>query len=181
MSRVGKRIISIPSTVQVSLIDGRVSITGPRGGIQLDIPRLINLELLSGSVQLFVDGPDRSSKATHGLYRSLIQNAVTGVTDGFQKRLELSGVGYQCSVRSGVVELSVGYSKPVVFIIPKGVNCEAIDSTHLIVSGVNKQVVGQFAAQLRSSRIPDPYKAKGIKYHGEVIKRKAGKAFGSGS
>lgn len=180
MSRVGKKVIVVPPGVQMAIDGGLVTVSGPKGQLGLTFPELVQVALESGFVRVTVAGVDRVSKAMHGLYRSLLQNAVTGVTVGFEKKLELSGVGYQCSVKTGAVELSVGYSKPVVLQIPKGISCIATDSTHLVVAGVDRQVVGQFAAQLRSSRIPDPYKAKGVRYQGEVIKRKAGKAFGSG-
>ena len=180
MSRVGKKAIVVPAAVQLTVDGGVVTLSGPKGQLALAFPELVQVSVETGFVRVGVAGVDRVSKAMHGLYRSLLQNAVTGVTVGFERRLELSGVGYQCSIKSGAVELSVGYSKPVVLQIPKGINCTAPDSTHLVVGGVDRQVVGQFAAQLRSSRVPDPYKAKGVKYQGEVIKRKAGKAFGSG-
>ena len=180
MSRVGKKSVSVPSGVQFEHTAGVVKVAGPKGNLTLIVPELVKVDVESGVVRVSVEKSDRVSKAMHGLYRSLLQNAVTGVSVGFEKRLELSGVGYQCSVKSGVVELSVGFSKPVLLPIPKDINCLAPDNTHLVVTGVDRQAVGQFAAQLRGSRVPDPYKAKGVKYQGEVIKRKAGKAFGSG-
>lgn len=181
MSRVGRKPIDVPLGVEVVLHTGVVSVSGPKGKLSLSVPGIITISRELNSLQLSVVGESRSSKAIHGLYRSLIQNTVTGVYSGFEKRLELSGVGYQCSIKAGKLELSVGFSKPVVLPIPTGINCVALDNTHLVVSGVDKQAVGQFAAHIRASRLPDPYKAKGVKYQGEFIRRKAGKAFGSGN
>ena len=128
-----------------------------------------------------MNGTGRSERALHGLYRALVNNAVTGGHSGFEKRLELNGVGYQVQIKGTKLELSVGYSKPVAFDVPTGITVVLTDNTHLVVSGVDKQAVGQFAAQVRGSRVPDPYKAKGVKYAGEFIRRKAGKAFGAGA
>lgn len=180
MSRVGNKSVIVPSGVQFVHTSGVVKVAGPKGNLTLTVPELVKVNVEPGVVSVSVQKSDRNSKAMHGLYRSLLQNAVTGVSVGFEKKLELSGVGYQCTVKSGVVELSVGFSKPVLLPIPKDITCLATDNTHLVVTGVDRQAVGQFAAQLRGSRVPDPYKAKGVKYQGEVIKRKAGKAFGSG-
>ena len=180
MSRVGKKPIDIPGGVQIELAAGVVSASGPKGKLALNVPETIKVSREGNSLKVAVDGAGRTEKAMHGLYRSLLQNTVTGVQTGFEKRLELSGVGYQCVIKGKKLELSVGYSKPVVFDIPASILCVAPDNTHLVVSGVDKQAVGQFAAQVRATRVPDPYKAKGVKYQGEFIRRKAGKAFGSG-
>lgn len=180
MSRIGKKPIQLPNNIGVQRSDRQVSITGPNGSIKVELHGRIDVELGPTAMTVVFDLENKEAKAIGGLYRSLLQNAVTGVSAGFEKKLELSGVGYQCAVKGKVVELAVGYSKPVVLDIPEGVKCVAPDSTHLTVRGADRQLVGQFAAQLRACRVPDPYKAKGVKYQGEVVKRKAGKAFGSG-
>ncbi len=181
MSRVGKQPIQIPGGVQVELAGGALQASGPKGKLTLTLPEKLQVARNGSALKVTIAGESRSERALHGLYRSLIQNTVTGVLSGFEKRLELSGVGYQCAIKGKNLELSVGFSKPVVFEIPAGITCVAPDNTHLVVTGVDKQAVGQFAAQVRATRVPDPYKAKGVKYQGEFIRRKAGKAFGSSS
>ncbi len=180
MSRVGKKVIDIPGGVSVDVLTNSIVAKGPKGSLTLSIPTSLSVLLESSKITVISVSGDRKQRAMHGLYRSLINNIVVGVHAGFEKKLELSGVGYQCAVKARKLELSVGFSKPVVFDIPEGVICVATDSTHLIISGLDKQAVGQFASQVRSSRVPDPYKAKGVKYQGEFIRRKSGKAFGSG-
>lgn len=180
MSRIGKKPVEIPGGVQVDLVPGQLNANGPKGKLSLALPPQLSISREGNVLQVSVNGAGRRERALHGLYRSLIQNTVSGVHSGFEKRLELSGVGYQLAIKGKKLELSVGFSKPVVFDIPTGVTCIAPDNTHLVVTGVDKQAVGQFAAQVRATRIPDPYKAKGVKYQGEFIRRKAGKAFGSG-
>lgn len=180
MSRVGKQVVQIPTGIDVMLEPGMFRVKGPKGVYDLVVPPTVSVTRTDNALNVAVNGSSSSDRAMHGLYRSLVQNAVLGVTVGFEKRLELNGVGYQCSIKSGRLELSVGFSKPVVFQVPAGISCLVPDSTHLVVSGVDKQAVGQFAAQIRASRVPDPYKAKGVKYQGEFVRRKAGKAFGSG-
>ncbi len=171
--------VIVPAGVQVDLAVGQLSAKGPKGSLSLPLPAGINVARDASSLSVSVSGLGRSEKAMHGLYRALIQNTVTGVHQGFEKRLELSGVGYQCVIKGKKLELSVGYSKPVLFDIPTSITLTAPDNTHLVVAGADKQAVGQFAAQVRASRVPDPYKAKGVKYQGEFIRRKAGKAFGA--
>ncbi len=180
MSRVGSRVVQIPSGIQVDVQARQVAVAGPRGKLELAIPIELNVEKKGQEVRVEVCSEGRRGRALHGLYRTLLVNLITGVQNGFEKRLELSGVGYQCAVKGKHLELSVGFSKPVVFEIPSGISCVPTDNTHLIVSGIDKQAVGQFAAKIHDARTPDPYKAKGVRYQGEVIRRKAGKAFGSG-
>ncbi len=180
MSRVGKQVVEIPGGIDVLLGPNLMSVKGPKGAYNLPLPAIVSVTRLENTLKVAVSGNSAGDRAMHGLYRSLVQNAVLGVSVGFEKRLELSGVGYQCSLKGGRLELSVGFSKPVVFQPPTGITCVVSDSTHLVVAGVDKQAVGQFAAQVRASRVPDPYKAKGVKYQGEFVRRKAGKAFGSG-
>ncbi len=181
MSRVGKMPVVVPSSVAVDLVDGRLSATGPKGQLSLVLPSEITVARAGSVLNVSVSGSGRQERALHGLYRSLVNNTVVGVHVGFEKRLELNGVGYQCQLKGRRLELSVGYSKPVVFEIPGDLLVTCPDNTHLVIAGVDKQAVGQFAAQVRASRVPDPYKAKGVKYAGEFIRRKAGKAFGAGA
>ena len=181
MSRIGKMPIVVPAGVEVELSNGCVSVVGRLGTMRLALHSCVAV-LSSGDVlNVTVNGVGKVERSLHGLYRSLVNNAVIGVHSGFEKRLELNGVGYQVQIKGGQLELSVGYSKPVVFQVPKGINVAVLDSTHMVISGVDKHCVGQFAAQVRSARVPDPYKAKGVKYVGEFIRRKAGKAFGAGA
>ncbi len=180
MSRVGKAPIRVPAGVTVDVGGGQIHASGPKGRLSLALHPSVVVSTDGSTLVVSVVGGGRE-RAMHGLYRSLVSNAVTGVHIGFEKRLELSGVGYQCQLKGNRLELSVGYSKPVVFDVPPGIGVTLPDNTHLIVSGVDKQAVGQFAAQVRASRVSDPYKAKGVRYAGEFIRRKAGKAFGAGA
>lgn len=173
--------VVVPSGVTVDVAAGQVSASGPKGKLSLVLHPVVSVAKDGASLSISVNGTGRSERALHGLYRALVNNAVTGVHSGFEKRLELNGVGYQVQLKGKKLELSVGYSKPVVFDVPTGITVTLPDNTHLVVSGVDKQAVGQFAAQVRGSRVPDPYKAKGVKYAGEFIRRKAGKAFGAGA
>lgn len=173
--------VVVPSGVTVEVAAGQVNASGPKGKLTLSLHPSVNVAKDGAALKVSVNGTGRSERALHGLYRALVNNAVAGVHTGFEKRLELNGVGYQCQLKGKKLELSVGYSKPVVFDIPAGITVTCPDNTHMVVTGVDKQAVGQFAAQVRASRVPDPYKAKGVKYAGEFIRRKAGKAFGAGA
>lgn len=181
MSRVGKMPVVVPSGVTVDVVAGQLSASGPKGKLALPLHPAVNVAKDGAALKVSVNGTGRSERALHGLYRSLVNNAVIGVHTGFEKRLELNGVGYQAQLKGKNLELSVGYSKPVVFAVPTGITVTLPDNTHIVVTGADKQAVGQFAAQVRASRVPDPYKAKGVKYAGEFIRRKAGKAFGAGA
>lgn len=181
MSRIGKMPVLIPDGVFVSVTADSLEVKGPKGVLSFPVPESISINIDAGVANMVVSGKGRSVRSLHGLYRAMFNNAVVGVFSGFEKRLELSGVGYQVQVKSGKVELYVGYSKPVIFDVPVGITVTLTDSTHMTVSGVDKQAVGQFAATIRAARVPDPYKAKGVKYAGEYVKRKAGKAFGAGA
>lgn len=173
--------VIVPSGVNVDIASGQINASGPKGKLSLPLHPAVSVAKEGASLLVSVSGTGRSQRALHGLYRSLVNNAVIGVHAGFEKRLELNGVGYQVQLKGKNIELSVGYSKPVVFAVPVGITVSLPDNTHLVVTGVDKQAVGQFAAQVRASRVPDPYKAKGVKYAGEFIRRKAGKAFGAGA
>ena len=173
--------IVVPNGVEVELADGRLSVTGPLGSVCLVLHSCVCVVSDGNVLNVSVNGVGKIERSLHGLYRSLVNNAVIGVHSGFEKRLELNGVGYQVQIKGDRLELSVGYSKPVVFQVPKYINVAVLDTTHMVISGVDKHSVGQFSAHVRSARVPDPYKAKGVKYAGEFIRRKAGKAFGAGA
>jgi large subunit ribosomal protein L6 len=175
MSRIGKQPIEVPSTVSVALSHGRVQVNGPLGELSQTVPARMKVE--QGDGQIVVTrpterGPDR---ALHGLTRSLIANMVEGVTKGFEKHLEIQGVGYRAALRGTDLELNVGYSHPVVMKPRAGITFEVPVPTQVIVKGTDKQQVGQTAAEVRAVRPPEPYKGKGIRYRDEVVRRKVGK------
>ena len=175
MSRIGRQPIPLPAGVSVSISPGRVMVNGPLGELAQAIPHRIAVEQQDG--QLVVTRPtDRGEdRALHGLTRTLVANMVEGVTKGFEKRLEIHGVGYRAQLRGEDLELSVGFSHPVVYKAPKGIAFEVPQPTLVVVKGVDKQRVGQVAAEIRSVRPPEPYKGKGIRYVGEHVRRKVGK------
>ena len=175
MSRIGKQPIPLPAGVSVAISPGRVMVNGPRGELAQRVPHRIAVERTDG--ELVVRRPtDRGEdRALHGLTRSLVANMVEGVTKGFEKRLEIHGVGYRAALRGGMLELSVGYSHPVSVSPPDGISFEVPAPTQLVVRGIDKQRVGQVAAEIRAVRPPEPYKGKGIRYAGEHVARKLGK------
>jgi large subunit ribosomal protein L6 len=175
MSRIGKQPIELPASVNVSLSPGRVMVNGPLGELTQNVPARITIEKEDG--QLLVKRPtDRGDdRALHGLTRSLVANMVEGVTKGFEKRLEIQGVGYRASLRGTALELNVGYSHPVVIDAPAGITFEVPVQTEIVVKGIDKQAVGEIAAEIRDVRRPEPYKGKGIRYQGEYVRRKVGK------
>ena len=179
MSRIGKAPVPVPSGVTVDVKNGKVSIKGSKGSLAIDVPAGIAVAVESGTVVVKRDGEAREQRALHGLIRSLVANMVQGVTAGFEKKLEIIGVGYGAKATDKKIDLTVGYSRPVSLNIPEGVKIVLPDATHITVTGVDKQKVGQFAAEIRAVRKPEPYKGTGIKYEGEQIRRKAGKAFGA--
>ena len=176
MSRIGKEPISVPSDVQVSIEGRSVGVTGPKGSLDLDLPGEINVRQEDGTVLVERPNDDRKNKALHGLTRSLINNMVIGVSEGFKKALEIVGVGYRAAKSGDGLELQLGFSHPVKVKAPDGITFDVPEPTQIIVSGINKEVVGQVAADIRSYRKPEPYKGKGIRYAGEYVARKAGKA-----
>ena len=179
MSRIGKLPIEIPSGVTVEIKDGNhVFVKGPKGELNVKIHEKINLEVKEGQVLVTRKDKEKFSMSLHGLSRTLINNLVEGVTKGFEKRLEINGVGYRANIQGRKAVLSLGFSHPVEYEAPEGIEL-AIDKDKknvIIVSGIDKQVVGQVAAKIRSYRKPEPYKGKGIRYEGEMVRRKAGKA-----
>lgn len=175
MSRVGSKIISIPEGTRVSISDDQVRIQGPKGQMTSLVPEGIRFEQTEKGVVATRSSDSKRQRALHGLARSLLANAVAGVSRGFKKELDIVGIGYRAELKGKSVVFSLGFSHPVDFPIPEGIGVEVERQTHLIVSGVDKQKVGQTAADIRALRKPDPYKNKGIRYTGEQLKKKVGK------
>jgi large subunit ribosomal protein L6 len=175
MSRIGRQPIELPAGVAVSLSPGRVMVNGPLGELSQQVPVRMQVEQEDGTVVVKRPTERGEDRALHGLTRSLIANMVEGVTNGFQKRLEIQGVGYRASLRGTDLELSVGFSHSVVLKAPQGITFEVPTPTEVIVKGIDKQQVGQLAAEVRKVRPPEPYKGKGIRYEGEYVRRKVGK------
>jgi large subunit ribosomal protein L6 len=175
MSRIGKQPIELPASVSVSLSPGRVMVNGPLGELSQDVPTRMKIEQSDGAITVTRPTERGDDRALHGLTRSLIANMVEGVTKGFEKRLELQGVGYRAAMQGTDLRLDVGYSHPVVIKAPQGISFEVPTQTEVVVKGVNKQQVGQIAAEVRKVRPPEPYKGKGIRYQGEYVRRKVGK------
>jgi large subunit ribosomal protein L6 len=184
MSRIGKKPVPLVSGVKVTVQDHLVKVDGPKGKLELQVHPLITVKLDDAKKELVVTRPDdeRQSKALHGLTRALLNNMVIGVSQGYKKTLEIQGVGYKAEMKGKNLVLSVGFANPVTVAIPSDVTVQLEGPTKLHVSGSDKQAVGEFAAQVRKLRKPEPYKGKGIRYEGEAVKIKAGKAFaGAGS
>ena len=179
MSRIGKIPVAVPSGVNVDAKGRKVSVKGSKGTLSIDVPEGVAVAVENGQVVVTRDGDARQEKALHGLVRALVANMVHGVTTGFERKLEIIGVGYGAKVNGKKLDLTVGYSRPVSLNIPDGVAIALPDATHITVQGIDKQKVGQFAAEIRAVRKPEPYKGTGIKYEGEQVRRKAGKAFGA--
>lgn len=175
MSRIGKRPIPIPKGVTVTVDGGVVDVKGPKGQMRQPLPPGVTVAIEDGAVVARPVGDARELGKFHGLARSLVANAVQGVSEGWRKELDIVGVGYRAEVKGRQVVLALGYSHPVVFDLPPGIDVAVDRQTHLTVTGVDRQLVGQVAADLRRLRKPDPYKQKGVRYTGEVLKKKAGK------
>jgi large subunit ribosomal protein L6 len=175
MSRIGYLPIQLPDGVEVRMEGSAAVVTGPKGTLAQDIPAPITLEQSDGVLRVVRPDDERDSRARHGLVRSLVANMVEGVTKGFEKRLEIQGVGYRASMRGTALELNVGFSHPVVKDAPAGITYEVPTQTEIVVKGIDKQQVGQIAAEIRKVRPPEPYKGKGIRYEGEYVRRKVGK------
>ncbi len=176
MSRIGKLPISIPDGVEVKVTDGILIAKGPKGEESVKLPEEIEVEIKEKEVIVNRKADDRKSRSLHGLFRTLVSNAVTGVKTPFEKKLEIVGVGYRAAMQGSAINLSLGYSHPVIVEPPKGITITVEANTKITVSGSNKQMVGDIAALIRSKRPPEVYKGKGVKYEGEYIARKAGKA-----
>ncbi len=182
MSRIGKQPVVYPSGVKVQLADGKLRVEGPKGKLELAYHPAMKVSHDDGKRVIRVERPDdeRLNRALHGLTRSLIANMVEGVTKGYEKRLKIEGIGYQARMDKKQIVLTVGYANAVEMAPPEGVTVELTDPTTIIVRGADKQKVGQFAAEIRAVRKPEPYKGKGIRYENEQVRRKEGKSFASG-
>ena len=181
MSRIGKKPVAVPSGVDVTISGQQISVKGKHGELSWLVPGKIRVEHDSEKKEIVITRPDdhRDSRALHGTSRALINNMVTGVSTPFERKLEIVGVGYNATLNGNKLALRVGYANTVELDVPSGVICEIPDQTHVVVRSADKQAVGQFAAEIRAVRPPEPYKGKGIRYDGEHVRRKAGKAFGA--
>lgn len=175
MSRIGKLAITVPQKVSVAVDGGKVVVKGPKGELTRDLHQNISLSQEGETLKVVRRDDTRTSKQMHGLYRTLISNMVEGVSKGFQKRLEIQGVGYRAAVQGRNLVLSMGYSHQVQIVPPEGIQFAVEGNTNVIVSGYDKEIVGNIAAKIRAVRPPEPYKGKGIRYAGEAVRRKAGK------
>ena len=176
MSRIGKAPIDLPAGVEVKYDDNTVVVKGPKGSLDQTLDPRIGVSIDDGVLTVSRDSDDREVRALHGLYRSLIANMVLGVSTGYSKELQAVGVGYRGALKGNTLELQVGYSHPVTIEAPEGITFEVPEPTKFIISGIDKQLVGQVAANIRAVRPPEPYKGKGIRYVDEYVRRKAGKA-----
>jgi large subunit ribosomal protein L6 len=175
MSRIGKQPIVIPPKVKVGVNGQQVSVEGPKGKLNWQLPRRTSLKVENGRILVSRDGDDAQAKALHGLSRALVNNMVRGVTEGFVKKLEIQGVGFKAAVQGKAVNLSLGYSHPVVYEIPDQIKVTVEENTKLTIEGPDRQVVGEVAAEIRSFYPPEPYKGKGVRYSDERVIRKEGK------
>lgn len=175
MSRIGKKPIPIPKGVEVVSTGGTLTVKGPRGMLKRNLHPKVTVRVQDGVATVSVPDESKESKSLHGLFRVLLHNMVKGVSEGFERILEIVGVGYRAEVSGKTATLNLGYSHPIVFELPDGVDMK-VDRTRIVLSGIDKELVGQTAAKIRALRPPEPYKGKGIKYADEYIRRKAGKA-----
>ncbi len=176
MSRIGKQPITIPSEVKVAVSGNKIKVEGPKGKLEKSFPELVGVKVESNKIVVSRSGDTAREKAFHGLYRSLINNMVLGVLNGFEKKMEIVGTGYRAKVEGKELNLVIGYSHPVNYAIPEGITVVVDKNTNLKVSGIDKHLVGAVAADIRSYYPPEPYKGKGIKFEGEHVRRKAGKS-----
>ncbi len=181
MSRVGQAPITVPAVVEVTVDGAEVTVKGPKGTLTRTLPDVLSVTLEDGVLTVARADEERESRALHGLFRSLLANMVTGVTDGYRRGLEIVGVGYRATAQGDrALELAVGFSHPVRIEAPEGITFEVPSNTRIDVIGIDKEKVGQVAADIRAVRKPEPYKGKGIRYQDEVVRRKAGKAASAG-
>lgn len=176
MSRKGKFPIPLPKGVEVKVTNSRVLVKGPKGSLERDLYPGLTLKQDGSNLHVLCESEDKEMSKFHGLYRSLINNMVLGTANGFEKKLEMIGVGYRAAVQGQLLDISIGFSHPVKLPIPKGVTVKIEKGTNLSITGADKQEVGQFAASVRAVRPPEPYQGKGIRYSGEYVRKKAGKA-----
>ena len=175
MSRIGKQPIAIPPKVKVEVKGQKVSVEGPKGKLQFDLPRHTSLKVDGSTVHVSRQGDDAQARALHGLSRALVNNMVKGVSEGFVKKLEIQGVGFKAAVQGKTVNMTLGYSHPINYPIPDQIKVVVEENTKITIEGPDKQVVGQVASELRSFYPPEPYKGKGVRYVGEHVQRKEGK------
>ena len=178
MSRIGKKPIEVPEGVKIRQDNSIIDVEGPGGTLSMKVPEGVEIAFDKGIIAVKRLSEDKKGRAVHGLVRTLIANMVTGVTAGFEKTLEISGVGYRAEVKGDILRLLLGYSHPVEYKIPGGISVKVDKQVIVVISGIDKELVGRVAAEIRSFRKPEPYKGKGIKYSGERIKRKVGKSAG---
>ncbi len=179
MSRIGKLPIQVPASVKVSLVDGTVHVEGPKGKLDYTLPPGIALKQEENVIRVERGGDENQDRAYHGLAYRLLCNMVRGVSDGFTRILEINGVGYRAEAKGDRLQLSLGYSHPILYHLPEGISAKVDKQTVITLEGVDRQLLGEVAAQVRGLRPPEPYKGKGIKYSDETIRRKSGKAAGS--
>lgn len=176
MSRIGKKLIPLPASVKINIsTEGAVKVEGPKGKLEWQLPRDISAQVEDSVLKVERKSENRNVRALHGLSRALVANMVTGVSDGFVKDLEIHGVGFKAAVQGSALNLSLGYSHPVLFPIPEGIKVTVAENTKIRIEGIDKKVVGQVAADIRAYYPPEPYKGKGVRYAGEQIVRKEGK------
>ncbi|HRN25372.1 MAG: 50S ribosomal protein L6 [Ignavibacteriaceae bacterium] len=178
MSRIGKKIIEIPKGVTVTVTGNTVKVKGPKGELQRVVHNNMKVEMKDAQIEVKRPDDQKENRALHGLTRALIQNMILGVNEEYKKELDIVGVGYKVEAKGTNLLLNMGYSHPIYFIPPTGIKLETTTPTHIVITGIDKQLVGQVAAKIRSIRKPEPYKGKGIKYSNEQILRKAGKTAG---
>jgi large subunit ribosomal protein L6 len=176
MSRIGRSPVTLPKGVEVNVSGAIVTVKGPKGTLEVTINPRLEVVVDGGTLEVKRPSDRRDDRAQHGLARSLIANAVTGVSEGYTKNLEIQGVGYRCAMKGSALELSLGFSHPVVIEPPEGITLTSTEPTKIQVSGIDKQLVGQVAADIRAKRSPDAYHGKGVRYQGEFVKLKPGKA-----
>lgn len=176
MSRIGKRPIPIPAKVEVSVSGNHVTVKGPKGKLERDLPDLVSVEVNDSVINVNRDSDTRRARERHGLARTLVANMVDGVSKGFEKRLEIQGVGYRAQVQGRKLTLNMGYSHPVEIVPPEGIDIAVEKNVNITLTGIDKELLGDLAARIRFVRPPEPYKGKGIRYAGEQVRRKAGKS-----
>lgn len=175
MSRIGKQPVTIPAKVKVSIANGRVTAEGAKGKLEVSLPRHTSAVVEGTEIKVSRSGESSEARAMHGLARSLINNAVIGVSTGYQKKLEIQGVGFKAAVKGSVVDLALGFSHPILYAIPAGIKVTVDENTKVTIDGADKELVGRVASEIRSYYPPEPYKGKGVRYVGEQVKRKEGK------
>ncbi len=175
MSRIGKQPVSIPAKVKLAVAGCKVTAEGPKGRLELSLPRLTSARVEGAQLLVSREGDAAEAKAMHGLARALVNNMVRGVSEGYQKKLEIQGVGFKASVQGTTINMALGYSHPILYPVPAGIKVTVDDNTKITIDGADKELVGRVAAELRSFYPPEPYKGKGVRYAGEHVVRKEGK------